>query len=100
MYSWGDDMEDWAKPGAYRFDAKTTEARKKDAERSEKEGPRTYHRKGKGPNQQLTDPKKRVSTTSKTPLIVGVGAGGGWCCRVLSAARHSRWHVCEHPSPV
>ena len=76
MYSWGDDMDDWAKPAAYRFDAKTTEARKKDAERSEAVGPRTYHRKGTGPNVQLTDPKKRVSTQTKTPLIIGVDVTG------------------------
>lgn len=76
MYSWGDDMEDWAKPAAYRFDAKTTEARKKDAARSEAEGPRTYRAKGTGPNVQLTDPKKRVSTTTKTPLIIGVDVTG------------------------
>ena len=76
MYSWGDDMEDWAKPAAYKFDAKTAVARKADAERSKSEGPRTYTKKGTGPNVQLTDPKKHISTQTKTPLIVAVDVTG------------------------
>ncbi len=53
---------------------------------------------------------KKNGHTTEAPLSVGVAGaavsasarGGGRCCRVLSqsAARHSRWHVGEHPLPV
>ena len=76
MYSWGDDMEDWSKPGAYRFGSTTADTRKKDAERARSAGPRTYDAGRAGPNVQLTDPKKHVSTKSPTPLIVGVDVTG------------------------
>jgi hypothetical protein len=75
MYSWDDRMEDWARPGAYRFDAARAAARKKDAERARRKGPRTYHRRN-APVMELVDPKRRITTQSPNPLIVAVDVTG------------------------
>lgn len=75
MYSWYDDTSDWAKPGAYAYDPSSKDKRNAEAKRAAAAGPRTYTSTGQ-PNTQLTDPKKRITTKSKNPLIIGVDVTG------------------------
>jgi hypothetical protein len=75
MYSWGDDTSDWAKPGSYAYSPATKAARAKDTERSKAHGPRTYASRG-GPNEQLTSPKRKLTSRSENPLIIAVDVTG------------------------
>ncbi len=75
MYSWGDDMEDWARPGAYKFDEARKAAREADASASRARGGRTYQTKSK-PDESLTDPKKTIVSASANPLVVAVDVTG------------------------
>ncbi len=75
MYSWGDETDDWAKPGTYKFDAKTASARAEAKAKSELEGPRTYV-KGSGPVEQMVTPQKRIDTDSPNPVVVAVDVTG------------------------
>lgn len=75
MYSWGDDTSDWAKPGTYAYSESTKAVRDEDAKKAKASGPRAYTDRG-GPNEQLTNPKKVVTTTSPNPLIIGVDVTG------------------------
>lgn len=75
MYSWGDDTSDWAKPGTYDYGAKSKMLRDEAAERSKATGPRVYA-KGRSPDEQITTPKKHISTATPNPLIVAVDVTG------------------------
>ncbi len=75
MYSWGDDLEDWARPGAYAFDSARRGAREREAARATAAGPRTYNHRG-APDMTLVDPKKRLATRTKNPLVVAVDVTG------------------------
>ncbi|EYF01113.1 hypothetical protein [Chondromyces apiculatus] len=75
MYSWGDDTSDWAKPGAYAYSPAAKKERAEDAARADAHGPRTYGNRN-SPNEQLTTPRKRVTSQSATPLIVAVDVTG------------------------
>lgn len=75
MYSWYDDTSDWAKPGAYAYDAKTKKEREREAVRAAAAGPRTYSSKSQ-PDVQIVDPKKRIHSASKNPLMVAVDVTG------------------------
>lgn len=75
MYSWDDSMEDWARPGAYRFDSARAADRALEARAASAAGPRTYGG-ASGPDESITDPRKRVSTQSRTPLIIAVDVTG------------------------
>ena len=75
MYSWGEETDDWAKPGTYKFDAKTASVRAEAKTKSEAEGPRTYH-KGAGPVEQMVTAKKRIDTESPDPVAVAVDVTG------------------------
>jgi hypothetical protein len=75
MYSWYDDTSDWATPGAYAYDDKTKVARDAEAVKARAAGPRTYTSAGQ-PNFQLVDPKKRIVSQSKHPLVVAVDVTG------------------------
>lgn len=74
MYSWDDGLEDWARPGAYRFDSARAGARAAEASKAAASGPRTYG--SDGPDESLVTPRKRISTQSKNPLIVAVDVTG------------------------
>lgn len=75
MYSWYDDTSDWAKPGAYVYDPASRDARAAEAELAKASGPRTYTATS-GPNAQLIDPKKRVHSASKNPIVIAVDVTG------------------------
>jgi hypothetical protein len=75
MYSWGDDTSDWATPGAYAYSESTAAKRSEDARKAKAHGPRTYTDRG-GPNEQLTSPKKMITSQSPNPLIVAVDVTG------------------------
>lgn len=75
MYSWSDDLEDWALPGAYSFAPAGRSRRAAEAERAAAEGPRRYHTRS-GPQWKLVDPNRPRVTSTKTPLIVAVDVTG------------------------
>lgn len=84
MYSWGDTMDDWARPGAYRFDSARAGARARDARRAAAAGPRTYS--VDGPDMAIVDPKKRLTTASRNPVVVAVdvtGSMAGWPAEIF-----------------
>lgn len=74
MYSWGDTMDDWARPGAYRFDSARAAVRARDAARAAKAGPRSYD--VSGPDMARVDPRKHLHTESRNPLVVAVDVTG------------------------
>jgi hypothetical protein len=75
MYSWGDSMEDWARPDAYRFDEARSAARAADAAAAAARGGRTYQRR-RAPDEALTDPRKKLASGSATPLVIAVDVTG------------------------
>jgi hypothetical protein len=68
-------MEDWARPDAYRFDDARKAAREADAAAAAARGGRSYEAR-RAPDEGLTDPRKRLTTTSPTPLVIGVDVTG------------------------
>ena len=77
MYSWGPSTDDWAKPGAYSYDAARKAAMDKDAAAAAKKGGRTYLAGKTAPDLDLTDPRgKRLETRSKNPILVAVDVTG------------------------
>ena len=74
MYSWGDTMDDWARPGAYRFDSARAAVRALDAGRAAEAGPRTYE--VSGPDMARVDPRKHLFTRSANPVVVAVDVTG------------------------
>ena len=75
MYSWYDDTSDWAKPGAYAYDPSSKTARDAEAKKAAAAGPRTYADRGQ-PDPQLTNPNKRITSSSKNPLVIAVDVTG------------------------
>ena len=75
MYSWYDDTSDWARPGSYAYDPSSKTARDAEAEKAAAAGPRTYTDRGQ-PDPQLTDARKRITSSSKNPLVVAVDVTG------------------------
>lgn len=74
MYSWDDSMEDWARPGGYRFDSARAAARAEDAREAAAAGPRTYA--SAQPDEALISPSKTIQSASQNPLIVAVDVTG------------------------
>jgi hypothetical protein len=75
MYSWGDSTEDWARPGAYRFDEARKAAREEAAASARAAGGRSYARRAR-PDAALTDPRRPIRAAGETPLIVAVDVTG------------------------
>lgn len=75
MYSWSDSLEDWALPGAYKFDKAGSARRKSEAKKADAEGPRTYHSRS-SPQFKLVDPNRVRTTASTNPVIVAVDVTG------------------------
>lgn len=75
MYSWGDDMSDWANPGAYQYDAKQKDLRAGDAARANAAGPRSYQQRG-APDYRYVDPKARRASDSRNPMVIAVDITG------------------------
>lgn len=75
MYSWSDDMSDWADPSKYKFDDKTKADRDRESEKARAHGPRAYSDKAQ-PNMQFVDPHKHVTSNSPNPLIIAVDVTG------------------------
>jgi hypothetical protein len=77
VYSWGPSTDDWAKPGAYSFDAARKAAMEKDALDAAKKGGRSYLAAKTAPDLELASPRgKRVATDSKNPILVAVDVTG------------------------
>jgi len=75
MYSWGNSLDDWARPGAYAFDPALKDRRARDARASRAKGPRTYNRRS-GPDEEIVDPRKLVRSKSKNPMVISVDVTG------------------------
>ena len=75
MYSWNEDTSSWYGEGAYAYGKSGAARRKAAASRAAVSGPRTYDR-GTGPNEKVIDPRKKITTTSKNPLIIAVDVTG------------------------
>ncbi len=75
MYSWDEDTSSWYGDASYRYSSRGADVRKAASSRAKAAGPRTYEKK-KQPNQKIIDPKKKISTTSKNPLIIAVDVTG------------------------
>ena len=75
MYSWGGSMEDWVRPGAYRFAEARAAALNGYAAKAKAAGPRTYHTRHQ-PDLALTTPKKNIATQSKVPLVIAIDVTG------------------------
>jgi hypothetical protein len=75
MYSWEEDTSGWLGSTSYAYSETGKAAREAAAKRASAAGPRTYER-DRGPNPALIDPKKRISSESKNPLIVAVDVTG------------------------
>jgi hypothetical protein len=77
VYSWGPSTDDWAKPGAYSFDAARKAAMEKDALDAAKKGGRSYLESRSAPDMALAAPRgKRLATDSKNPILVAVDVTG------------------------
>lgn len=75
MYSWDDSTSDWRRPGRYRFDKALSRLRAEDAERAREAGPRAYHNRN-APLEELTTPRKDITSHSANPLIVATDVTG------------------------
>lgn len=75
MYAWSDDTSDWYGAAGYSFGESGKDAREAAARRAAAAGPRAYgaHR---APNPAMVDPRKRIRTESKNPLVVAVDVTG------------------------
>ncbi len=76
MYSWDEDTSKWLGTAKYAYaPAPAGSAREVAAERAKSAGPRTYGGKS-GPNEKIIDPKKRIRSESKNPVIIAVDVTG------------------------
>jgi hypothetical protein len=75
MYSWDEDTSAWYGSGSYSYGPAGAGKRKAASSRAKASGPRTYEKKS-GPKAKIIDPKKRVETQSRNPLIIAVDVTG------------------------
>jgi hypothetical protein len=75
MYSWGDGIDDWARPGGYSFDEARKAAHEHYAFLTGARGGRTYQTKY-GPNEEVTTPKKTIFTKSPNPVVCAIDVTG------------------------
>ena len=75
MYSWDGDTSEWYGDSSYKYGSSGSDKRKAAAERAKAHGPRTYE-KGAGPNIKIIDPKKRITSKSKNPLVIAIDVTG------------------------
>ncbi|MBN1967191.1 MAG: zinc ribbon domain-containing protein [Anaerolineae bacterium] len=75
MYSWDGDTSSWYGDADYAYSSSGAALRSAAASRASAHGPRTYERKS-GPIESVIDPKKRIRSESKNPLIVGIDVTG------------------------
>lgn len=76
MYSWDEDTSDWRGGAKYSYaPAPAGSKRKEAAERAKASGPRTYGGKTE-PNEKIIDPKKRIRSESKNPIVIAVDVTG------------------------
>jgi ribosomal protein S27AE len=75
MYSWDGNTDTWYGKGAYSYGSKGAAKREAAAERARAYGPRTYEQRS-GPNERVIDPRKRIRSESKNPLIIAVDVTG------------------------
>jgi hypothetical protein len=74
MYSWDDDTSGWSSPGSYSYSSATASERAAEAARAAAAGPRRYGRSS--PDLERVDPRKKVASGSKNPLVIAVDVTG------------------------
>ncbi|MBI4095404.1 MAG: hypothetical protein HY438_00935 [DPANN group archaeon] len=72
MYTWGDDISTWKRPGSYDYGS----AKRAYVDPTKPASPRSYSRRVDGPDMGVVDPKKDISSDSKNPVIVGIDCTG------------------------
>jgi hypothetical protein len=75
MYAWSDDTSDWYGTPGYSYGEAGKDARDEAARRAASAGPRAYGAHH-APNPAMVDPRKRIRTESKNPLVVAVDVTG------------------------
>lgn len=75
MYAWSDDTSDWYGTPGYSYGTEGKDAREEAARRAASAGPRAYGAHH-APNPAMVDPRKRIRTESKNPLVVAVDVTG------------------------
>ncbi len=75
MYSWDSDTTSWYGKSTYAYGKKGEKNRAVAAERAKASGPRTYEKKASA-NDAVIDPKKRIVTKSKNPVIIAIDVTG------------------------
>lgn len=75
MYSWDMDTSDWRGRSGYSYDPETARRLESDVARARSSGPRTYGGRS-SPNEKVVDPRKRVRTESRNPIVVAVDVTG------------------------
>ncbi|MEN8241673.1 MAG: hypothetical protein ABFS17_07110 [Chloroflexota bacterium] len=75
MYSWDEDTSGWYGDKSYSYGERGAAVRSKAARRASASGPRSYETKTQ-PNIKIIDPKKKIKTESKNPLIIAVDVTG------------------------
>ena len=75
MYAWSDDTSDWYGTPGYAYGTAGKDARDEAARRAASAGPRAYGAHH-APNPAMVDPRKRIRTESKNPLVVAVDVTG------------------------
>ncbi len=75
MYSWDEDPGKWYGSGKYSYSSAAADLRGEAARRALASGPRTYDRRS-GPNEAVVDPRKRVRSESKNPMVVAIDVTG------------------------
>lgn len=75
MYSWDEDTSTWYGKESYSYGSGGRALRSAAAAKAAASGPRTYERKS-GPNETVIDPRKRIRSESKNPLIIAVDVTG------------------------
>jgi hypothetical protein len=76
VYSWGPSTDDWAKPGAYSFDAARKAVMDGDAAAAARKGGRTYSKGRTAPDLDLVDPRGKRLAESENPILVAVDVTG------------------------
>ena len=75
MYSWDGDTSSWYGKSSYSYSKRGAAKRTDAAKRAEAAGPRSYETKS-APNSKIIDPSKKISSTSKNPVIIAIDVTG------------------------
>jgi len=75
MYSWDGDTSGWYGSRGYKYGLGGSKKRSEAASRAAAHGPRSYEAKSQ-PVEKVVDPSKRISSSSRNPLVIAVDVTG------------------------